>query len=818
MGMPVVIVDSGGLAVTESTNGIGTPVTISQTGYGMPVTLVDSGGMSVIGAAAIPTNLLQASSDFDRWTASGVTVDYNVAQEPVRLDTRADRMTEIANLSQHQLTSVSMNFVLGTTYTFSIYVKYESTAFIQLLLGSAAFGSNAWANFNIQTGVLGTVGSAATARVVAARNGWYRISITAPATATAASTAVLFGADASTMTRASSYTGSTSNTRLLANSQIEVGSTPGIYVPYVPTIVGNTDDAIVGALRWDAWFHPTQDTIRTAVETSLGPLKYKSRLPFFAEKPTDATAVIAGTQADMDAEIGYAVEAGLDYWAFFWYGVAASNGMDTGWDYYQASPDKYDINWCLYFSGITPFHDDVTNYLSTVVGYMQQINYQKTASGRPLVFMYDDAAARTNLAADITAFRAAVTGAGLSDPYIIFQQSTADATVITTYGFNATTTYAPVVSVTGAKPYSLLDTTARAKWAAQATKGVDVVPSFTLGWDRRPRVDNPVPWETPSGSLSDYYYLEYQHDVSVHLDACLAWARANPARTPHKIIIGYAWNENDEGGWIVPTLKPSGRIDKRRLNGVKAVLAFDPEAQGYDPVTALGAKLIAYWDANRGDTLTVVSSDGDDNAVTAWADIVAGYSAIPADVASRPAYLPTGLSGAPCLNFDTTQYLTCTDAGLLAALPDGAEPSEMWVVLSQDALPADTTERYAVAYGGSSITTGRGISRIVTTGVNRTRSRTGTGAAATNISDTAVDFSGVHVIRQIVGATSSSLEIDGGTASSAAAVPSTTNSRLRIGSISASGVSNNWNGKIAAVLVTTALTEDEAVLLHRYLG
>jgi len=572
MGWPVVLVSSGGMPVTEDPDGRGLPVEIASNGFGIAATLVDSGGLPVTGAATIPTNLLPDSPDFDQWTASGATVDYNVAQEPVRFDTSADRMIETANLSQHQVTSASMSFTLGTTYTFSVYVKYESTAFIQLLLGSAAFGSNAWGNFNIQTGALGTIGSAATGRVVAARNGWYRISITATATATATSTAVIFGANAATMTRASSYTGSLANKRLLANAQMEVAASAGISMPYSPSFIGNTDGAIVGALRWDAWYHPTEDTIRTAVETSLGPSKYEWRLPFFAEKPTDDSAVIAGTQDDMDAEIAYAVEAGLDYWAFFWYGVGASNGMDAGWDYFQASPNKHDINWCLYFSGITPFHDDVTNHLSSIVDYMQQINYQKTASGRPLVFMYDDAAARTNLAADITALRAAVTGAGLGDPYIIFHQSTADATVITTYDFDATTTYAPVVSVTGAKPYSVLDTTARAKWAAQATKGVDVVPSFTLGWDRRPRVDNPVPWETPSGSLSDYYYFEHPHDISVHVDACLAWARSNPARTPQKIIIGYAWNENDEGGWIVPTLKPGGKIDKDRVNALKAVL------------------------------------------------------------------------------------------------------------------------------------------------------------------------------------------------------------------------------------------------------
>lgn len=517
-------------------------------------------------------NMMQYYASFDQWTASGATIVQNADNEPLAGRATADRLVETSNLSQHSITPTNMSFVSGETYTFSVYAKYESAAYIQLLFGSAAFGSNAWGNFDIQNGTLGTIGSAATGTITSVGGGWYRISITATATGTASTGAVIFGANAGAMTRAASYTGSTSNTRLLANAQVEIGATANTYVTSTPSFVGNTDGAIVGALRWDAWYHPTEDTIRTAVETSLGPSEYHWRLPFFATEPTAESAVIAGTQSDMDAEIAYAVEAGLDYWAFFWYGLSSTNGMKQAWDYYQASPNKNDVNWCLYFSGINPFNDDITNNLATIVGYLQQSNYQKTSSGRPLVFMYDDNGSKTNLAANITSLRNAATGAGLADPYIIFHQSTADATVITTYGFDATTTYAPVVSVSGAKPYNILDTTARAKWDAQATKGVDVVPSFTLGWDRRPRVDNPVPWETPGGSLSDYYYLENPVDVSVHVDAVLAWARANPTRTPQKIIIGYAWNENDEGGWIVPTLDGIGGINVDRVNALKSVL------------------------------------------------------------------------------------------------------------------------------------------------------------------------------------------------------------------------------------------------------
>lgn len=532
----------------------------SGLGFGLSRT-----GIGVARAGAGVVNLLRYSRSLDQWTASGATVVRNAKGE-------ADRMVETANLSQHSLTHpINISFEVGKAYTFSVEFEYENAASIQLLFGSAAFGADAWGNFDGQNMALGTMGSATTGRITNLGGGKCRASITAVATATAETAVAIFAANAPTMSRAASYSGSASNTRLLSRIQVEQAGKPNIYVNHVRTFTGNTEGDIVGALRWDAWFHPTQDTVRTAVEASLGPSQYRWRLPFFAIKPTEDSCVIAGDQAAMDAEIDYAVEAGLDYWAFFWYGVSSANGMRAGWDYFQASPKKDLINWCYYYAGVAPLHDDVVNDLANVAARMQQGNYQLTKTGRPLVFVFDDGANKDDLAADVVALRAAATGVGLLDPYIVFHQSTPSAAVLTTYGFDATTTYAPATGVSGARPYNQLDTTTRGVWATQAAQSVDVVPSYHMGWDRRPRVENPVPWETPGGSLNDYYYMEYREDISTHIDAVLAWARSNRLRTPEGVIIGYAWNENDEGGWITPTLSTSG-INKDRLNALKAVL------------------------------------------------------------------------------------------------------------------------------------------------------------------------------------------------------------------------------------------------------
>lgn len=257
---------------------------------------------------------------------------------------------------------------------------------------------------------------------------------------------------------------------------------------------------------------------------------------------------------------------------------------------------------------------------------------------------------------------------------------------------------------------------------------------------------------------------------------------------------------------------PTGSDTPRTLADWMALLL--QVAGSYNPVTELGSDLIAYWDANRGDLIT-----SEANAISAWVDVVGGFSLAQGTADYKPLYSPTSFNNTPGITGDgVDDYLTCTDAGLLAALPTGANPSEIWVLFSQAALPADTTERFAVAYGGTSLITGRAISRIVTSGTNRTRSRTGNGAASTNISDTVVDLSGAHVVRQVVGATSTSLYIDGGSAVTASVVPSTTASRLRAFSSSASAPTGYGQCTIAAILVTLPLSPSKASGLQAYLG
>lgn len=240
----------------------------------------------------------------------------------------------------------------------------------------------------------------------------------------------------------------------------------------------------------------------------------------------------------------------------------------------------------------------------------------------------------------------------------------------------------------------------------------------------------------------------------------------------------------------------------------------------YDPILALGDDLIEMWDASRGDSVLALTDATYTNAVHSWKGLVTGANLAQSTPNLKPIYSSTGLSGTPCLTFNgTTQYLKCTDAAFMALLPTNATACEIWVLCSQDADAADTTTRHAVGYSASSVINGRSIARIPVSSVNRARTYTGTGAAATVTTDTHVDLSGVHIIRGIFGATTTSVDVDSNTAVISTVTPVTSTPALfMVGSIPALAASNWWQGSISTILLTKPLSGAKATALHNYLG
>ena len=349
---------------------------------------------------------------------------------------------------------------------------------------------------------------------------------------------------------------------------------------------------LVGAIRWDAW--QENGGVQAAVERTLGPGHWHYRLPFFARVTGSNSVVINGNSpVVMDREINYAAAAGIDYWAFCTY--PDDSGMSRGLHLYLNSPLKSRINFALNLQGgwISGKAEGWDAQVSRYVNYFKDASYQKVLGNRPLVFLFNqvtrtarfpDAAA---VAAAFQQLRTATTNAGLGNPFIVYQgwNPKNDLKTVQSYGLDAISAYAIAADAPGQMPFAALAAKTRRFWEAGRAAGASIVPIVTSGWDNRTRYETPVPWT--HGSTNNAI-PPAPAELAGHLADALDWTRLHRGSvTPANTVLIYAWNENDEGGWLCPTLNPDGSANTDRLAAIAAKLkrieAAPPAAQPQRP-------------------------------------------------------------------------------------------------------------------------------------------------------------------------------------------------------------------------------------------
>jgi len=141
------------------------------------------------------------------WSTTNATASLTTGPDGATTANRLDDGVAVSAL--HQAVPPSVAFVLGTSYSVSSIVKAETCTTCQLALGSGAFGSTAWCNFDISAGTVGTSGAGALSpRVVALGSGWFWISFTSVATVTASTQpGILLMTTSASAIRNQTYTG-----------------------------------------------------------------------------------------------------------------------------------------------------------------------------------------------------------------------------------------------------------------------------------------------------------------------------------------------------------------------------------------------------------------------------------------------------------------------------------------------------------------------------------------------------------------------------------------------------------------------------------
>lgn len=330
----------------------------------------------------------------------------------------------------------------------------------------------------------------------------------------------------------------------------------------------------VGAIRWDAW---SGGEVTAAVERSLSPEKYHGRLPWFAVLDDAGKAHINGSAPGiMECEIEYAAAAGLDYWAFLLY--PKGNEMSEGLKQYLASPERTKIGFCVILHNtIGLAEEEWLKERARFVQLLQEPGYVKVAGGRPLVYAFGDSFDNNFPTDRFTGLQEELKKVGL-DPYFVYMgwKPVDDFAKKAPLGFEAVSAYAYASDVSTFA--ALTELVERDYWLAAIDNKIPLVPFVTTGWDKWPRKDNPVFWESLANSYHQQNVFPSRatpDEIANHLRRALDIVREHPKLCPANTVIMYAWNEYDEGGWIAPTRTPTGNPNVDRIEAIGRVLNHD---------------------------------------------------------------------------------------------------------------------------------------------------------------------------------------------------------------------------------------------------
>jgi hypothetical protein len=330
------------------------------------------------------------------------------------------------------------------------------------------------------------------------------------------------------------------------------------------------DRPIVGAIRWDGWYG--EGGLVKEVERSLGPRKFHFRLPFFARVLADDRVRIDGDAPGiMDKEIAYATAAGLNYWAFVDYGDKGN--LTIARRRYRAARDKHGLRFCLIEESNRIDGQGVHGW-PRLISFFQDPNYQTVLEGRPLLFVFG--CPQKLGRKEFQGLSDAALAAGVKRPYLVLMgfNPRQDAKDMQALGFDAVSAYAAGGQYQGAMwSYSRLTEHVRNNyWDVCRRYRIPTITFATAGWDARPRLEHPVSWMPVEAQPDPTPATEQKPlidkvtptpaELVQHFQDALEWTRNNRDLNPANAVVIYAWNENDEGGWLIPTLgEGTARVD-----------------------------------------------------------------------------------------------------------------------------------------------------------------------------------------------------------------------------------------------------------------
>lgn len=312
-------------------------------------------------------------------------------------------------------------------------------------------------------------------------------------------------------------------------------------------------DPKVGAIRWDAW-HEDDSRVAQYVEKSLGDERWRDRWPFFFSRLSGDLDFDGADAGVVQAENALAHAAGIDYWAFVFYGHTSP--MSRALHAYLADRAIRPRFTLILEAGRLTDPVAGSGLKQNVVELVQDETFLRDAEKRPILFMMISGTSKNKewlirQEDEVKSLKNAISRAGQGDAKIIvmaFDPALASE-VAGHVGAGVISSYASHGVLKDGKYADLVRSTENF-WEAQARTGKDVVPIVMAGWDPRPRFDQPMPW---GGGYSDgaYYQQGEPEEIAAHVKRGIQWVRKQTSGSC--MVLVYAWNEFDEGGWLAPT-------------------------------------------------------------------------------------------------------------------------------------------------------------------------------------------------------------------------------------------------------------------------